>query len=370
MDPGLLSLAYSVADQNFSRTKSLGILNLSLQLAAVLSSRSEIPRLEIFSNSSLREWHGQFAGQPVHCFDQASATRLGRMLWDQQGVYDEARKHRVQWLLLPKGFASFCRRPPIKVAAYVHDVIGDWYRQQYPGSSSRSEAWYFRRSLLATLRHSTVVLTNSDFTRRELLAFSARHAIRPPDIVVAGIGFDPVEPPTRADRNSIVVLANPLRHKRTDLAVEYMTAWQRATDFGDRVHWVGRFPSTLHPPSHPRWEYHERMDERAYRLLLADSKVVVYFSEYEGFGMPPVEAVLHGACPVYSMIPATQETLHGAGAPFENTSFDSFVAAMKKALQMQPSELASVAHRLQMRHNWSAVADRIIGALKFHSLSK
>jgi glycosyltransferase involved in cell wall biosynthesis len=369
MDRGLLSLAYSIADQTFIRTKSLGILNLSLQLAAVLSSRSDIPRLELFSNSSLREWHGQFAGRPVRCFDQACATRLGRILWDQHRVYDEARKHRVQWLLLPKGFASFCRRPPIKVAAYVHDVIGDWYRERYPSTSSRSEAWYFRRSLRATLRYATVVFTNSDFTRCELLAFSARHAIRPPDIVVAGIGFDPVKTPTRADRNRIVVLANPLPHKRTDLAVQYMAAWQRTTDFAGRVDWVGRFPSRLHPPSHPRWEYHERLDERAYRLLLDDSKAVAYFSEYEGFGMPPIEAVLHGACPVYSIIPATQEAMQGAGAPFENTSFESFVAAMKKALQIQPGELASVAHRLQTRHNWSAVADRIIGALKSHSPS-
>jgi glycosyltransferase involved in cell wall biosynthesis len=96
---------------------------------------------------------------------------------------------------------------------------------------------------------------------------------------------------------------------------------------------------------------------------------VVYFSEYEGFGMPPVEAALNGACPVYSALPATQEVMDGSGAPFENTSFDSFVAAMNKALQMQPPELSNVAHRLQMRHNWSAVADRIIGALKSHSES-
>jgi glycosyltransferase involved in cell wall biosynthesis len=363
----LLSLAYSIADQNFDQTKSLGILNLSLQLGAVLSARSEIQTFELFSNSSLGAWDGQFAGRPIHCFDEAYATRLGRMLWDQRRVYREARKHHVQWLLLPKGFASFCRRPPVKLAAYVHDVIGDWYRQRYPAAVSPGEAWYFRRSLLATLRHATVIFTNSNFTHGELSAFSARHAIRPPDIVVAGIGFDAVQNPTSGNRNRIVVLASPLRHKRTDLAVEYMEEWQRTTDFGGRVQWVGRFPSGLSQPRHPRWEYHERMDERAYRLILADSQILVYFSEYEGFGMPPVEAVLHGACPVYSAIPATRETMEDAGAPFENASLDSFVSAMKTALEMQPSEIADVAQSLRRRHNWSAVADRIIGALNAHS---
>jgi glycosyltransferase involved in cell wall biosynthesis len=369
MKSGSLSLAYSIADQNFVRTKSLGILNLSLQLAEVLSSRSEIERLEVFSNSSLREWHGQFAGRPVHCFDRACATQLGRMLWDQRQVYGEAKKHRVQWLLLPKGFASFCRKPRIKLAAYVHDVIGDFYRRRYPGAVSRGEAWYFRQSLLATLRHSAVIFTNSDFTRRELLALSERHAICPSEIVVAGIGFDAVKTQPGSDRSRIVVLASPWPHKRTDLAVQFMMAWQRTADFAGRIHWVGRFPFGLCQPTDPRWEYHERLDELAYRSLLAESKAVVYFSEYEGFGMPTVEAVLSGACPVYSAIPATQEIMRGAGAPFDNTSFESFGAAMRNALQMQPPELANAAQCLLLRHNWSAVADRIIGALNSHSPS-
>jgi glycosyltransferase involved in cell wall biosynthesis len=364
---GLRSLGCSLADQNFVRTKSLGILNLSLQLAEVLCARSEIPKLELFSNSSLREWHVRFRGRPVHCFDKAFDTRLGRVLWDQQRVYGEARKRDLQWLLLPKGFASFCRRPPIKLAAYVHDVIGEWYRQHYPDTGSRSEAWYFRRSLLATLKHATVIFTNSNFTRTELVRFSERTGIRPPDIVVAGIGFDAVQNPRSGKRNRIVVLASPLRHKRTDLAVEYMAEWQRTADFTSEVQWVGRFPSTVCQPRHPGWEYHERMDERAYRSMLADSKILVYFSEYEGFGMPPVEAVLHGVCPVYSAVPATRETMDDAGAPFEITSFESFVAAMNKALRIEPQELASVAGSLRRRHNWSAVGDRIIGALDAHS---
>jgi glycosyltransferase involved in cell wall biosynthesis len=365
-DSGSLSLAYSIADQNFVKTKSLGILNLSLQLGVALSARPELARLELFSNSSLRGWREHFAGRNVHYFDHASATRPGRMFWDQYGAYSAARTHDVQWLFLPKGFASFCRRPPIRLAAYVHDAIGEWYRSQYPGTQPRIESWYFNRSLVATLRYSTVVFTNSDFTRRELLAFSERHAIRPPDIVVAGIGFDTVATAASADRCRIVVLASPWQHKRTDLAMRYMSDWQRTSEFSGQVDWVGRFPAGVNRPSHSHWHFHERLDEDGYRSLLSESRAVVYVSEYEGFGMPPVEAVCHGACPVYSDIPATRETMRGEGAPFENASFESFTAAMTKALAMQPSALSDNADRLRRRYNWTAVADRIIGALTAH----
>ena len=367
MKSGSLSLAYSIADQNFLQTKSLGILNLSMQLAEVLSSRREIHRLDLFSNSSLRTWHAQFPQDRVYCFDRACATRLGRMLWDQREVYDQASKHCVQWLLLPKGFASFCRKPRVKLAAYVHDVIGHWYRGRYPGTVARGEAWYFRRSLLATLRHSTVVFTNSDFTRRELIAFSQIYGVRVPEIIVAGIGFNRPRITARGDRRRIMVLASPWPHKRTDLAVQFMAAWQQATHSDARIDWVGRFPSGLDRPAAPNWEYHERVDDRAYQALLAESRAIVYFSEYEGFGMPPVEAVLSGACPVYSAIPATEEVMCGAGAPFDNAAFESFAAAMRKALQMTPSALASDAELLVSRHNWSAVADRVTGVLLSHT---
>ena len=90
------------------------------------------------------------------------------------------------------------------------------------------------------------------------------------------------------------------------------------------------------------------------------------YLEYEGFGMPPVEAVLNGACPVYSDIPVTQETMGGAGAPFENASFESFAEAMNKAIRMEAPELEHAARGLTLRHNWALVADRIIGGLRRH----
>jgi len=358
-----LSLAYSIADQSFDRTKSLGILNLSMQLAEALAARTEINRLELFSNSSLGEWHRRFAGRQVHCFDRAHATRAGRMFWDQRQVYGEAAARHVQWLLLPKGFASFCRTPRVKLATYVHDVIGDWYRRRYPRAGSQIEAWYFERSLVATVKQSAVVFTNSDFTRQELLAFSKRRALRPPKVVVAGIGFDAVEPRADAIRERIIVLASPFRHKRTDLAAQFMARWQHTTRFCGPVHWVGRWPSGLSRPTEPAWQYHERLDEPAYRTLLAETRVLVYFSEYEGFGMPTVEAVLHGACPVFSAIPSTEEVMRGAGAPFDNASYESFADAMSRALDMPAGELARLRTCLVSRHNWADVADRVIGAM-------
>jgi glycosyltransferase involved in cell wall biosynthesis len=358
-----IALAYSIADQNFAQTKSLGILNLSMQLARALSSRAEIERFEVLSNSSLDEWNRALGSAQVQCFDRAMASRLGRIVWDQTGAYAAAARLEADWLMLPKGFASFSRRPPVKVASYVHDTIGDYYRRQYPQAVSRLEAWYFDQSLRATLRHSRLIFTNSGFTRDQLVAICERQRQQPPRIEVAGIGFEAVATDDARGRDRIVVLASPWPHKRTDLAVQFMRRWQERTHSRQPVHWVGRFPHAVSQPSIDGWIYHPRLDDPSYHDLLRRARAVVYFSEYEGFGMPPVEAVLFGACPVYSDLPATRETMHGAGAPFDTRSYDSFDAAMTAALDADPADLGAAARDLLARHNWNAVAQRVVSAL-------
>ncbi len=96
---------------------------------------------------------------------------------------------------------------------------------------------------------------------------------------------------------------------------------------------------------------------------MATARVVVFTSEYEGFGRPPVEAVLAGACPVYSDIPATREVMNGAGCPFTNRDYQSFVAALQRAISVTPAQIHIWSEELIARHNWDSVVDRILAAL-------
>ena len=50
-----LSITYSIADQNFQQTKSIGILNLSVQMVPFLARRPEVSRLQVLSNRTLRD---------------------------------------------------------------------------------------------------------------------------------------------------------------------------------------------------------------------------------------------------------------------------------------------------------------------------
>lgn len=356
--PKTFSLCYSLSDQSFARTKSVGIFNLSLGLLKALAERPELGGLHVLSNSEMRNDLPRQATFQVH--DGAMSGGMGRILWDQWSVCSAAARTRSDWLFLPKGFASFIRRPGMKLAAYVHDTIQEFYREHHPSAVSGLEQAYFQRSFVATLRRANVIFTNSDFTAAEVRAAAARRGIRCPEVVTAGIGFE--RPQVAEERNGrIVVLTGRFPHKLTRQAVDWMGRWSGGD--GPGVDWVGGMPAGVELPAKPGWKRHQRLPEAEFRGLLAAAQVVVFFSEYEGFGMPPVEATLAGSRAVYSAIPATTEVMGRCGFAFDNGDYADFAKAMDAAMATGQNQVEAWAKELLERHDWSLVAGRVAEVL-------
>jgi len=359
-----LRITYSLADQSFAKTKSIGIFNLSLGLLRELQSRPEVDRLDVLTNSTLRNQILTASKTGTYDDDAAIAGRIGRMKWDQWDVYSAARRRRNEWLFLPKGFASFLRRPPVRLATYVHDTIHEFYRDQYPSVVSGFEDRYFARGLRATIRHSDVIFTNSEFTRDEVIRVAGKLGLNPPPVIHAGIGFVDEPVGAVADKSGIVVLAGRFPHKLTAQMIDWMDRWERRSRYADPVHWIGALPAGVTFPNRSNWHLHSRLTEEDYRAKIAGAKVLLFASEYEGFGMPPVEAALVGTVPVFSRIPATLEVMGESGVSFANDSHNSFTAALADALKTSPEQVSAWKQELLSRHNWKSVADRIIDGLK------
>ncbi len=317
-----ISLTFSVADQNFRRTKSIGILNVSLQLLEHLAKNPGVDRITVLTNSGLE--HRVFRDSRVaHHLHNSPSTRLGRIFWDQIQVYRLAEQSRNPWLFLPKGFASFLRKPAVRLITYVHDVIPQYYDEKYPQAISRLERWYFRASFGATLRHSTIVFTNSEFTKSEVERAARLRGIPVPHVVVAGIGFARPGGLAVSGREGVIALSSHLPHKRTDLAVEYLARWQTETGYSGPVHWIGSPPQTVRYPEFANWRLHSRIPEAEYRALMAQARV-------------------------------------------ENQSYPSFARAMKEALAASTESVHEWADTILKEHEWRVVAERIVGALLAH----
>ncbi len=358
-----MTLTYSIADLNFRQTKSIGNLNASLQLLETLATKKYFSRLSVLSNSTLPERLTLPPDVQVSTHDSAIKNKIGRIIWDQWKAYSAARALGNEWLFLPKGFASFVKTPPSKLAAYGMDAVHYHYKEHYPKAVPVLEQRYFEACFRATLRYSRVIVTISEFTKHEHERYAKILGIKCPLVEAVGIGFRP-PPRERVEKeNRVLAITSRWPHKRPDLAVKFLEEWQKKTAFTGQVDWVGSLPADCVFPQFPNWKRHSRLPENEFRRLVASVKALVYFSGYEGFGMPPIEAIVAGTCPVYSDLPATREVTGGSGCPFNNQSFESFSAAMSAAFQMPPAQLDKWATELLARHDWNIVVEKTVAAL-------
>lgn len=359
----MTDLAYSIADQDVETTKSIGIYNFSLHLAQYLSEHPQLRKFTVFSNSTVSPHLRLAAKARVQEFDFARRSRVGRILWDQWSLYRAAQATGHRWLFLPKGFCPSAARPRLQVAAFVHDIMGDFYHQHYPGFQSKLESFYFSRGLAATLRQSRVIFTNTEFSKRELAGWAQRAGLSCPRMIVAGYGFDAPEPCWMEKENRVLLFASGMPHKRTDIAIRFLTRWLQASKYDGVIDCIGILSPRMEKPEGPGWRWIGRVLPAQSREMMRRARAVIYVSEYEGFGMPPVESVLEGSCPVFSDIPPLREAMGGAGCPFANDSEESFLKAMDRALSMSPDTIHAWAAELLHRHHWPAVAEKIVQEL-------
>jgi len=357
-----LTFTYSLADQNFNQTKSLGVFNVSRQLIENIAERGYFTRLNLLSNSSLCEHLRLPAEVKIQYHDRAS-NKLGRIYWDQWGVYAAGRDSGNRWLFLPKGFTSYLKPRGFKLAVYIHDTMHDFYRTNFLGAMPWYETIYFIQSLKRAIKYSDVIFTNTNFTKSELKRVADNFKIKLPPIITAGIGFDRSRGVTIVKQNSILLLTSAWPHKLTRQAVDFIKRWQIETGFSGNVKLVGSLPAGLRLPQFVNWQHHRRLSEAIYRQFLSEAKVLLFFSKYEGFGMPPVEAMIAGTCPVFSDLPVTREVMEGRGFAFSNDSYESFVQAMSKALNVSEAQIRLWADQLLECHNWNKVVKKITDGL-------
>lgn len=357
-----LKVLISLTDQSFRATKSVGIYNVSVGLARGLAQCEDVRELHILANE---ENAALFADMPqhvhVHFAEKPVPKRYARVWWDQVGVSRAVRAIQPDWALLPKGVPPFFpRMGKTKLACYVHDVNWEYYAKLgkgTPNSLPHSQHLYFKRLLLRALRISDLVLTSTRFNERRYLSYEPKAQVS-----VVGIGFDtPAEPLRSVRGRDILFYSSPYPHKLTELGVQRVAAWlaQRSGCEDIRVHVIGGLRPQFAFPDE-RWIPYGRLPEREMkRIMREECRVAVYFSAYEGYGMPPVECLRGGVPCVASDLPPIRENIP-ASLLFDNEEESSFIRAMNAAYEMTSLT------ECPTYPSWAEVAQRAADAMNKH----
>ena len=94
------------------------------------------------------------------------------------------------------------------------------------------------------------------------------------------------------------------------------------------------------------------------RALYSSCRVFIYPSVYEGFGLPPLEAMACGAPVIAGRIPSLQETLGGAARLVEPLDVDALAKSIVEVLEDENQRRALKAAGLEQagKFSWEQTA--------------
>ncbi len=315
------------------------------------------------------------SGARVQIVAVAVRSRWSRIAWEQFALPRLLRRGEADVLHAP-GYVMPLRAPTATVLT-VHDVIA----LKFPRLASRANALHYRFMLPASLRRAARIIASSETTRRDILDIVPERAdaieVIPPGL--DPLYFQPIEParvrevkaryalPERfllfvgnlEPKKNLPALFDAARRLaarglRIPLAVVGGKAWRRRAALkglerlepGRDVLLLGPAPQADMP------------------ALYAAASVFVFPSLYEGFGLPPLEAMACGTPVVASDAPALRETLTGAARLVPATDADALAHAIADALTDEATtrRLAAAGRERAAEFTWDAAARRIARA--------
>lgn len=360
-----MNVTYSIADQVVSTATSIGIYNLSLGYLKAMQENKAVRKITLFGNPTTSSLDLGHPNTEIRNFSYPIRGQAGRIYWDQWGCYREAVRSGNSWLFLPKGFGSIARKCPVKLAVCLADVTSVIYRERYPGSVSAAKHAYYVWTHRQTIRNANIIFTISEFSRQEIMGWAERQRLPCPPVIMAGLAAE-TDWPQRTKKDQLLVDVRKAPHKRSDLAIAWTERWRAATGYSGSIVAVGTLADTIKIPEHPCWRYLGRVDQETRKNLLAESRALIHFTEHEGYGLPPVESIMAGTPPVYSLIPVTREVMGDTGWPFSNDDEEAFRHALTRALETPAPVIAGWAEDLQRRHRWTDIGQRLVDAMQYY----
>lgn len=275
-------------------------------------------------------------------------------VWEQTTLAWTARRGRL---------LSLCGAGPVlhpRQVVVIHDAAVFRHPEHF-----RPTYAAFHRNLGRLLARRARLATVSEFSRQELATTLHLPAS---DIVVAPNSADHLKAITPdpgiiarldlARRPYFVVLGNLAPNKNIAVAIR---ALGRIPDPSVRLVLIGGRPETIFTgPSlqpDPRLVLAGRCSDTEIAALLAQARGLLFPSLYEGFGIPPLEALTQGCPVIASDIPATREVCADAALYFDPTDDAALADHMTHLLTApDPARLEAGFHRAD-RYAWSRSAE-------------
>ncbi len=274
---------------------------------------------------------------------------------------------------------------PGRIIVTLHDIAFDVYPDFLPPDSVAA----LRRQVPWTLRRAAAVITDSEASRREIMR---RYRVPPEKMTVALLAADPIFRPVydagrlaavrthyAANERFILFTGDPLqRRKNVKTLVEAYVRLRQAGSIEQRLLLTGDrsaldsdiFAALRASGYEETVSFVGRVADEDLVALYNAADLFVYPSFYEGFGLPPLEAMACGTPVITSNVSSLPEVVSDAGITVD--PFDVEALARTIGATLGDEGLRTRLSRLGLDRaasfSWRATAGKILDV--YHSVYK
>lgn len=362
-----LAIDLSSLDDNFS-----GLERFALEISKnIIAQNSKYKIYLIFKNKV----HKDFLNIDKSKFESIVYNSKSRLVFVEFIIPKIIRKYKFDYIYFPAFPPSILlrKKAKTKIITMIHDLVA-W---DVPETMTLHSKIFFKISIKRALKTSCHITTNSIFTMNRIIdkfkidknkvtivSMGARSlkesSINLDDVLkkynIKGdyyITVGTLEP--RKNFIGLIGYFNKLEENDCELVVVGRLGWKndelkaRLTK-NDKIKYLG-FVSN---------------DDLA--ALYKNAKSFLFFSKYEGFGIPIIESISNGVLPIASNIPTNYEIL-GENYPFifDVNSFESFSEKMKVFVNFSEKDknmiLTNLNQKIEKIYTWEHNAKKFLSIL-------
>lgn len=283
-------------------------------------------------------------------------------------LFDRALPAGTEWIYSPHDTLIASKKVPVAVTFHDARLFEPEFTRQ--GGLKGARHAFMRSWMRRAADAARVVFTMSEFSKERLVTLMG---LDPDKVIPVGNGLEAhvlarsaAPASVRADR--IVTIGGLRRLKGGDLVVavaEHLAAAGAATeilsiggpDDPDLVARAARLPNVRRAGF---------LNDDALADALASASALLFPSRYEGFGMPPIEAMALGTPVIAAACGSLPEILGDGAVLIDPDDIDAAIAALDRLRydNVWRDTLVARGRDIAHNHSWEHVAERVLCALQ------
>lgn len=350
--------------------KSIGIYNVTLSLLHNLITEKEKTtslnilntEIVVLGNSVNREDFDIDGVTFVEVRFYDPLKKIDCVVWELWGISRICKRLKADKVLFPRGYCALTH--PVDDIVLIHDLIPFYYNQHFPGVFSKLENFYIMNRLKVSAKTSKQIITISEASKEDILKYCDVDEKKITVIYNACNAVEFNEEKVQQDLPYICAITSELPHKNAKGLLESYKEYCNITKKPLNLVIIGLRDTSISSnlPTDVKNKiscYKYIKDNNELYRLINNSSIFLFLSLVEGFGLPPIEAMMLKVPVICSNVSSLPEVVGNAAVLVDPNNYKEVAYAIIKLYNNTELQSTLVNNGLLnvQRYDWKSRAE-------------